>query len=91
MFGWDWPTLTLERLVDDWRSLGYTEEVYEKVFHRNAENFLSRRGSKVTASYGRYRNVDGQASRDCGRRACEAAGAFAPRVCDVFRALRGAA
>ena len=40
MFGWDWPTLTLERLVDDWRSLGYTEEVYEKVFHRNAEHFF---------------------------------------------------
>ncbi|HEV2630918.1 MAG TPA: amidohydrolase family protein [Pseudolabrys sp.] len=40
MFGWDWPTLTLERLVEDWRSLGYTEEVYEKVFHRNAEAFF---------------------------------------------------
>jgi hypothetical protein len=40
MFGWDWPTLTLERLVDDWRSLGYSEEVYEKVFHRNAEGFF---------------------------------------------------
>jgi uncharacterized protein len=40
MFGWDWPTLTLERLVDDWRSLGYDEEVYEKVFHRNAEAFF---------------------------------------------------
>ena len=30
MFGWDWPTLTHERLVDDWRGLGYSEEVYEK-------------------------------------------------------------
>ena len=40
MFGWDWPTLTLERLVEDWRSLGYSEEVYEKVFHRNAEAFF---------------------------------------------------
>ncbi len=40
MFGWDWPTLTLERLVDDWRSLGYSEEVYEKVFYRNAEGFF---------------------------------------------------
>jgi predicted TIM-barrel fold metal-dependent hydrolase len=27
-------------LVEDWRSLGYTEEVYEKVFHRNAETFF---------------------------------------------------
>jgi len=40
MFGWDWPTLTLERLVEDWRGLGYSEEVYEKVFHSNAENFF---------------------------------------------------
>jgi predicted TIM-barrel fold metal-dependent hydrolase len=40
LFGWDWPTLTLERLVEDWRSLGYPEEVYEKVFYRNAEAFF---------------------------------------------------
>jgi len=40
LFGWDWPTLTLERLVDDWRSLGYSEEIYEKIFHRNAEVFF---------------------------------------------------
>jgi uncharacterized protein len=40
MFGWDWPTLTHERLVDDWRALGYSEEVYEKIFHRNAEAFF---------------------------------------------------
>jgi len=40
MFGWDWPTLTLERLLDDWRALGYSEEVYEKVFYRNAEGFF---------------------------------------------------
>ena len=40
MFGWDWPTLTLERLTNDWRELGYPEEVYEKIFHRNAEAFF---------------------------------------------------
>lgn len=40
MFGWDWPTLTHERLIEDWRGLGYSEEVYEKVFHRNAEAFF---------------------------------------------------
>jgi predicted TIM-barrel fold metal-dependent hydrolase len=40
MFGWDWPTLTLERLMDDWRGLGYAEEVYEKVFYKNAEAFF---------------------------------------------------
>jgi hypothetical protein len=30
----------LERLIDDWRSLGFSEEIYEKVFHRNAEVFF---------------------------------------------------
>jgi uncharacterized protein len=40
MFGWDWPTLTLERLMEDWRGLDYKEEVYEKVFRRNAEAFF---------------------------------------------------
>ena len=40
MFGWDWPTLTHERLISDWRELGYKEEVYEKIFHRNAEGFF---------------------------------------------------
>ena len=33
-------TLTHERLVSDWRELGYSEEVYEKVFYRNAEAFF---------------------------------------------------
>jgi predicted TIM-barrel fold metal-dependent hydrolase len=41
MFGWDWPTLTLERLMDDWRGLGYSDEVYEKVFRKNAEAFFA--------------------------------------------------
>jgi hypothetical protein len=40
MFGWDWPTLTLERLMEDWRGLGYGDAVYEKVLHRNAEGFF---------------------------------------------------
>jgi hypothetical protein len=45
-FGWDWPTLTHERLIKDWRDLGYTEEVYEKVFHGNAEAFFSKAAPK---------------------------------------------
>jgi hypothetical protein len=40
MFGWDWPTLTFERLMDDWKSLGYSDDVYEKIFHGNAEAFF---------------------------------------------------
>jgi predicted TIM-barrel fold metal-dependent hydrolase len=40
MFGWDWPTLTFERLMDDWKALGYSDEIYEKIFYRNAEAFF---------------------------------------------------
>jgi uncharacterized protein len=40
MFGADYPLFTYERLVADWRKEGYTEEVLENVFHRNAERFL---------------------------------------------------
>jgi hypothetical protein len=42
MFGWDWPTLTLERLVDDWRTLGYAEDVYED-FSPQRRGFLPAR------------------------------------------------
>lgn len=41
MFGADYPLLGYERLVADWRTLGYSEEVLEKVFFRNAERFLA--------------------------------------------------
>jgi len=44
MFGADYPLLTYERLVDDWRALGFSEEVLEKVFFANAERFLSEVG-----------------------------------------------
>ena len=43
MFGADYPLLTYERLIRDWRNLGYPDEVLEKVFHRNAEAFLASR------------------------------------------------
>ena len=41
MFGADYPLLSYERLIGDWRNLGYEDEVLEKVFHRNAEAFLA--------------------------------------------------
>jgi uncharacterized protein len=41
MFGADYPLLTYERLVRDWRALNFSEDVLEKVFFRNAERFLS--------------------------------------------------
>lgn len=42
LFGADYPLLSYERLTADWRTLGYSEEVLEKVFYRNGEQFLNR-------------------------------------------------
>jgi predicted TIM-barrel fold metal-dependent hydrolase len=41
LFGADYPLFSYERLVRDWRGEGYSEEVLEKVFWRNAERFLA--------------------------------------------------
>lgn len=41
MFGADYPLFRYERLVADWRALGYDEEVLEKVFHGNAEKLFA--------------------------------------------------
>ena len=41
MFGADYPLLSYDRLIADWRELGFKDEVMEKVFHRNAEAFLA--------------------------------------------------
>jgi predicted TIM-barrel fold metal-dependent hydrolase len=42
MFGADYPLFTYERLVADWRALGYEEEVLEKLFHRNAQALFAK-------------------------------------------------
>ena len=41
MFGADYPLFTYERLMRDWRSEGYAEDVLEDVFVNNAERFLA--------------------------------------------------
>jgi len=41
MFGADYPLFTYERLVRDWRSEGYAENVLADVFVNNAERFLA--------------------------------------------------
>jgi predicted TIM-barrel fold metal-dependent hydrolase len=41
MFGADYPLFAYERLVRDWRSEGYAEDVLEDVFVNNAERFLA--------------------------------------------------
>jgi predicted TIM-barrel fold metal-dependent hydrolase len=40
MFGCDYPVLKYEMMVERWRGLGYSEDVLEKVFFRNAENYF---------------------------------------------------
>ena len=40
MFGSDYPSIPHERLLREWDELGYSTEVMEKIFHRNAEHYL---------------------------------------------------
>lgn len=46
MFAADYPMLSYERLVSDWRDQGYSEAVLEKVFYRNAQAFFETIGLK---------------------------------------------
>ncbi len=41
MFGADYPLFRYERLVADWRALGYADDVLERVFHGNAERLFA--------------------------------------------------
>ena len=41
MFGADYPLFTYERLVGEWRALGYDEDTLEHVFHKNAERLFA--------------------------------------------------
>jgi len=41
MFGADYPLYSYARLRADWEKEGYTRDVLEGVFHRNAERFLA--------------------------------------------------
>ena len=41
MFGADYPLLRYERLIGDWQSEGYSQEILDKVFYKNAEAFLA--------------------------------------------------
>jgi predicted TIM-barrel fold metal-dependent hydrolase len=40
MFGSDYPSLPLSRLLREWDELGFSGEVMHKVFHANAERVL---------------------------------------------------
>jgi len=40
MFGSDYPSMSYARILTEWRELGYSDAVMEKIFHRNAERVL---------------------------------------------------
>jgi len=40
MFGADYPLFRYERLVGDWKDLGYTDDILERVFFKNAERLF---------------------------------------------------
>ena len=40
MFGADYPLLSYERLLGDWKAQGYPDDVLERVFHLRATAFL---------------------------------------------------
>ena len=41
MFGCDFPVLRYEKVIDDWMSEGYSEEVVNKVLFQNAEHYFN--------------------------------------------------
>jgi predicted TIM-barrel fold metal-dependent hydrolase len=63
MFGSDYPSLPLDRLLREWDGLGYSAEIMDKVFHANAERVLGLRAPAAPAG-----------SSDGGRDKARAAG-----------------
>ncbi len=41
MFGSDYPSMPYARILKEWRELGYSDAVMEKIFHQNAERILA--------------------------------------------------
>ena len=46
MFAADYPMLSYERLVGEWYAEGYSDDILQRVFHENAEEFLAELASK---------------------------------------------
>jgi predicted TIM-barrel fold metal-dependent hydrolase len=40
MFGSDYPSMPYSRILKEWQELGYSDEVMEKILHKNAERIL---------------------------------------------------
>ncbi|MCW5693304.1 MAG: amidohydrolase [Pseudolabrys sp.] len=50
MFGCDYPVLKYEMMIERWRGLGYSEEVLEKILHKNAEAYFPGANKKSQAN-----------------------------------------
>ena len=40
MFGSDYPSIPYKRILSEWGQMGYSDDMLEKFFHRNAESIL---------------------------------------------------
>jgi len=40
LFGADYPLLSYERLIGDWKAQGYPNDVLDGIFHNNAKAFF---------------------------------------------------
>jgi uncharacterized protein len=71
MFGTDYPSLPLDRLLREWDELGFSDEIMHKVFHANAERVLrlpvtTRTGAGGQAGAGRDGEGPGSGKPDGG-------------------------
>jgi len=40
LFGSDYPSIPYRRLLSEWKELGYSDDIMERIFHANAERIL---------------------------------------------------
>jgi len=66
MFGSDYPSLPLDRLLREWDELGFSAEIMDKVFHANAERVLGLPAPAERAGSGADRGASGQGGTDKG-------------------------
>jgi hypothetical protein len=66
MFGSDYPSLPLDRLLREWDELGFSAEIMDKVFHANAERVLGLPAPAARAGSGADGGDSGQGGTDKG-------------------------
>ncbi len=47
MFGADYPLLSYERLFRDWEAEGYSQEILEKIYYKNAQRLFRNLGRDI--------------------------------------------